>query len=176
MNFNGFLSSRLAYDATRSAKGFAVPTSEEGLAERTLIAQELDDTLVQGILAVSIQLRAAVDRLPADYAASKPRFSGVLQAMECVSRGRTARGAGTALIRRRMPVSRSGSAASGMPVVMSQLYRGGTPNDHVRFGSIADIDAPSADVRFACESGHAPGIALCLPWANNGRCVPTGDR
>ena len=51
---------------------------EERLTERTRIAQELHDTLLQGFFAVSLQLHAAVDHLPADTAA-KPRFSSVLQ-------------------------------------------------------------------------------------------------
>ena len=39
---------------------------EERLAERTRIAQELHDTLLQGVLSVSMQLHAAVDDLPSD--------------------------------------------------------------------------------------------------------------
>ena len=37
---------------------------EERLAERTLIAQELHDTLLQGFLSASMQLDVAVDQLP----------------------------------------------------------------------------------------------------------------
>jgi signal transduction histidine kinase len=51
------------------------------LAERTRIAQELHDTLLQGFLALSMQLHAAVEYLPADSSA-KPRFGSVLQAMD----------------------------------------------------------------------------------------------
>jgi signal transduction histidine kinase len=54
------------------------PFAEQRLAERTRIAQELHDTLLQGFLAVSMQLHVAVDRLPADCA-EKQRFSDVLQ-------------------------------------------------------------------------------------------------
>jgi signal transduction histidine kinase len=50
---------------------------QEHLAERTRIAQELHDTLLQGFFAVSMQLQAAVDQLPPDSAA-KPRFSDLL--------------------------------------------------------------------------------------------------
>jgi signal transduction histidine kinase len=39
---------------------------EERLAERTRIAQELHDTLLQGFLSASMQLHVATDRLPAD--------------------------------------------------------------------------------------------------------------
>jgi signal transduction histidine kinase len=54
---------------------------EERLAERTRIAQELHDTLLQGFFAVSMQLHAAVDELPADSPA-KARFSSAMQALE----------------------------------------------------------------------------------------------
>jgi ligand-binding sensor domain-containing protein/anti-sigma regulatory factor (Ser/Thr protein kinase) len=39
---------------------------EERLAERTRIAQELHDTLLQGVLSASMQLHVAADRLPTD--------------------------------------------------------------------------------------------------------------
>ena len=108
MGFNSLVSSRLQYNATRSTGDFAgiagdagvcalfPHTSaggsttnldarrEERLAERTRIAQELHDTLLQGFLAVSMQLRTAVDHLPADCAAAKPRFSDVLQLLDRV--------------------------------------------------------------------------------------------
>ena len=42
---------------------------EERLAERTRIAQELHDTLLQGFVSASMQLHVAADRLPADSAA-----------------------------------------------------------------------------------------------------------
>ena len=57
---------------------------EEQLAERTRIAQELHDTLLQGFIAASMQLHAAVDQLPADCATAKPRFSRVLQLLDRV--------------------------------------------------------------------------------------------
>jgi signal transduction histidine kinase len=47
-------------------------------AERKRIAQELHDTLLQGFLAVSMQLHAAVDRLPADHAETR-LFTDILQ-------------------------------------------------------------------------------------------------
>src|SRR5689334_12942872 len=58
--------------------------NEERLAERTRIAQELHDTLLQGFIAASMQLHAAVDQLPADCAMAQPRFSQVLQLLDRV--------------------------------------------------------------------------------------------
>src|ERR1044072_1158853 len=51
---------------------------EERLAERTRIAQELHDTLLQGFIAASLQLHAIEDQLPADCATALPRFSQAL--------------------------------------------------------------------------------------------------
>lgn len=53
---------------------------EERLAERTRIAQELHDTLLQGFLSASMQLHVADDRLPEDSPA-KPLLGRVLQLM-----------------------------------------------------------------------------------------------
>jgi len=50
---------------------------EERLAERTRIAQELHDTLLQGFLSASMQLHVIADQLPADSAA-QPALSRVL--------------------------------------------------------------------------------------------------
>jgi ligand-binding sensor domain-containing protein/signal transduction histidine kinase len=63
---------------------------EERLAERTRIAQELHDTLLQGFLSASMQLHVAVDNLPAD-APSKPRLARVLELMgQVIEEGRNA--------------------------------------------------------------------------------------
>ena len=63
---------------------------EERLAERTRIAQELHDTLLQGFLSASMQLHVTVDRLPAD-SPEKPRLSHILQLMgQVIEEGRTA--------------------------------------------------------------------------------------
>src|ERR1700733_4139028 len=73
----------------RSCRGVPKPgasveaRSAERLAERTRIAQELHDTLLQGFLAVSMQLHVAVDHLPADSAA-KERLAKALEAMDRV--------------------------------------------------------------------------------------------
>ena len=53
---------------------------EERLAERTRIAQELHDTLLQGFMSASMQLHVADDRLPPDSPA-KPLLGRVLQLM-----------------------------------------------------------------------------------------------
>jgi len=56
---------------------------EERLAERTRIAQELHDTLLQGFLSASMQLHVTVDCLPEDSPV-KPRLSRTLHLMEQV--------------------------------------------------------------------------------------------
>jgi signal transduction histidine kinase len=63
---------------------------EERLAERTQIAQELHDTLLQGVISASMQLHVAVDRLPEDLQA-KPSLTHVLQLMgQVLEEGRDA--------------------------------------------------------------------------------------
>jgi signal transduction histidine kinase len=56
---------------------------EERLAERTRIAQELHDTLLQGFLSASMRLHVAVDALPEDSPA-KPPLDGILDLMRRV--------------------------------------------------------------------------------------------
>jgi len=53
---------------------------EERLAERTRIAQDLHDTLLQGFLSASMQLHVVADRLPDDSPAKSP-MNRVLQLM-----------------------------------------------------------------------------------------------
>jgi signal transduction histidine kinase len=63
---------------------------EERLAERTRIAQDLHDTLLQGFLSASMQLHVAVDQVPADSPA-KTRLAGVLDLMSrVIDEGRNA--------------------------------------------------------------------------------------
>ena len=63
---------------------------EERLAERTRIAQDLHDTLLQGFLSASMQLDVAADHLPADSPA-KPLVNRVLELMrQVIDEGRTA--------------------------------------------------------------------------------------
>ena len=57
--------------------------TDERLAERTRIAQELHDTLLQGFVAASMQLHAAVDRLSADCS-EKQRFINVAELVDRV--------------------------------------------------------------------------------------------
>jgi ligand-binding sensor domain-containing protein/signal transduction histidine kinase len=56
---------------------------EERLAERTRIAQELHDTLLQGFLSASMQLDVAVDQLP-ESSPAKPRLIRILDLMRQV--------------------------------------------------------------------------------------------
>ena len=61
---------------------------EERLAERTRVAQELHDTLLQGVLSASMQLHVAVDQLPEDSPV-RPGLNRVLQLMgQVVDEGR----------------------------------------------------------------------------------------
>jgi ligand-binding sensor domain-containing protein/signal transduction histidine kinase len=63
---------------------------EERLMERTRIAGELHDTLLQGFLSASMQLDVAADRLPAD-SPLKPQLNHILELMAGVSaEGRSA--------------------------------------------------------------------------------------
>ena len=63
---------------------------EERLSERTRIAQELHDTLLQGFISASMQLHVAVDRLPED-SLEKPRLGRVLQLISrVIEEGRNA--------------------------------------------------------------------------------------
>ena len=66
---------------------------EERLAERTHVAQELHDTLLQGVLSASMQLHVAVDQQPPDSPAL-PAMNRVLQLLaQVVEEGRkTVRG------------------------------------------------------------------------------------
>jgi ligand-binding sensor domain-containing protein len=64
--------------------------SEERLAERTRIAQELHDTLLQGFLSVSMQVHVAADQAPAD-SQIKPILARALQLMgQVIEEGRHA--------------------------------------------------------------------------------------
>jgi signal transduction histidine kinase len=79
MGFNAVVSSRVAELGRIGANGDA----DVRLAERTRIAQELHDTLLQGFFALSMQLQAAVNDLPADSAAT-PRFTNLVQLFDSV--------------------------------------------------------------------------------------------
>ena len=63
---------------------------DERLAERTRIAQELHDTLLQGFLSASMQVHVAADRLPPDSQA-KPMLTRALELMsQVIEEGRNA--------------------------------------------------------------------------------------
>jgi ligand-binding sensor domain-containing protein/signal transduction histidine kinase len=63
---------------------------EERLTERTHIAQELHDTLLQGFLSASMQVHVAADSLPADSPA-RPTLTRALQLMrQVIDEGRNA--------------------------------------------------------------------------------------
>ena len=63
---------------------------EERLAERTRIAQELHDTLLQGFLSAAMQLHVADDKLP-EGSPAKPHVSRVLELMgQVIEEGRNA--------------------------------------------------------------------------------------
>jgi len=63
---------------------------EERLAERTRIAQELHDTLLQGLMSASMQLHLAADQVP-EGSPAKPRLGRVLQLMsQVIGEGRNA--------------------------------------------------------------------------------------
>jgi signal transduction histidine kinase len=63
---------------------------EERLAERTRIAQDLHDTLLQGLLSASMQLHVANDRL-ADDSPAKPLVNRVMELMtQVIQEGRDA--------------------------------------------------------------------------------------
>jgi signal transduction histidine kinase/ligand-binding sensor domain-containing protein len=63
---------------------------EERLAERTRIARELHDTLLQGFVSASMQMHVAVDRLPEDSPA-RPAFAHALDLMSrVIEEGRNA--------------------------------------------------------------------------------------
>ncbi len=94
MGFVSFVTTRLRDNSMRSASGLAENYGPGGgaspranftnlgepddvlLAERTRIAQELHDTLLQGFFAASLHLSAAAERLPADSPA-KPQLDDV---------------------------------------------------------------------------------------------------
>src|SRR5262249_19953865 len=61
---------------------------DERVAERTRIAQDLHDTLLQGVLSASMQLHVAVDSLPQDSPA-RPKLERTLELMgQVVKEGR----------------------------------------------------------------------------------------
>jgi signal transduction histidine kinase/ligand-binding sensor domain-containing protein len=89
--------------------------SEERLAERTRIAQDLHDTLLQGVLSASMQLHVAADQLP-DASPAKPLVGRVLEVMaQVVEEGRAAvRGL-------RAPAADSGDIAEALSAIRHEF-------------------------------------------------------
>ncbi len=87
MGFNALVCTKLNDEGTRPTTGGADfhpnENYNERLAERTLIVQQLHDTLLQGFFALSMQLQDAVNDLPADTAA-KPRFTDLVRLFDRV--------------------------------------------------------------------------------------------
>ena len=101
---------------------------EERLSERTRIAQELHDTLLQGFLSASMQLHVAVDRLPED-SPEKPRLDRVIQLVsQVIEEGRNAvRGLRTAH-----------SASLDLEQAFARIQQELAPQDDARFRVIVD--------------------------------------
>jgi signal transduction histidine kinase len=104
---------------------------EERLAERTRIAQELHDTLLQGFLSASMQVDVAADRLPEDSPA-RPLLRRALQLMaEVTEEGRNViRGL-------RIP----GDSRNTLEEVFSNLGRDLALGNPVDFRVVSHLDA-----------------------------------
>ena len=63
---------------------------EERLAERTRIAQELHDTLLQGFMSASMHVYVAADRLPAESNAKAPLTRALQLMRQVIDEGRNA--------------------------------------------------------------------------------------
>jgi len=85
MDFNDLVTSEPQNDVmpTGGSTTGLDPCALARFAERTRIAQELHDTLLQGFFAVSLRLRTTADLLPADSAV-KQQFSSALHLMDSV--------------------------------------------------------------------------------------------
>jgi len=90
VGFVSFVTARLRENPVRTASSVAEdfgPCAEAGtqeeqlLAERTRIAQELHDTLLQGFFAVSMRLRATVDLMPPE-SIEKAKLGDLLQLVD----------------------------------------------------------------------------------------------
>jgi signal transduction histidine kinase/ligand-binding sensor domain-containing protein len=101
---------------------------EERLSERTRIAQELHDTLLQGFLSASMQLHVAVDRLPQD-SPEKPRLDRVIQLVgQVIEEGRNAvRG-----------LRSDHSSALHLEQAFARIQQELAPQDDARFRVIVD--------------------------------------
>ena len=105
---------------------------QERLAERTRIAQELHDTLLQGFLSASMQVHVAADGLPEDSRV-KPTLTRALQLMaQVIDEGRNAvRGL-------RSSQSASLDLEHAFSRVPQEIAGGGPPGEKVDFRVIVD--------------------------------------
>jgi signal transduction histidine kinase/ligand-binding sensor domain-containing protein len=105
---------------------------DERLAERTRIAQELHDTLLQGFLSASMQVHVAADNLPAD-SQIKPILTRALQLMgQVIDEGRNAvRGL-------RLSHSASLDLEQAFASLQQELNMGNTKAANVKFLVIAE--------------------------------------
>ncbi|MGC4050924.1 MAG: sensor histidine kinase [Paludibaculum sp.] len=69
--------------ASPSEPKYPLPVDERA-AERTRIARELHDTLLQGFFAASLRLHSVLDDLPVDCPTTKSRLNEVLQLLDRV--------------------------------------------------------------------------------------------
>ena len=104
---------------------------EERLAERTRVAQELHDTLLQGVISASMQLHIAVDRLSEDLPA-RASFAHVLHVLgQVVEEGRARcnasarRPAMTRLMSNRHSHKSSKSLPSGRRLIFASRLKAG---------------------------------------------------
>ena len=142
---------------------------EERLAERTRIAQELHDTLLQGFVSASMQLHVAADRLPDDSPA-KPSLTRVLELMgrsstkgatpcaDCASAGarrtissRRSRACRGARRRRSAPIPRHRRGAG--PAAESADPRRGLPDRPRRRWSTRSATPAAGNVEVELEYG-----------------------
>ena len=105
---------------------------QERLAERTRIAQELHDTLLQGFLSISMQVHVAADRLPEDSSV-KPALRRALELMgQVIEEGRNAV--------RGLRSSRSASLdlENAFSRIQDELAKGNQASQNVDFRVIVD--------------------------------------
>lgn len=105
---------------------------DERLAERTRIARELHDTLLQGFLSASMQVHVVADRLPADSQV-KPLLTRALQVMrQVIEEGRNAvRGL-------RLSSSASLDLEQAFATMQQEFETGNNPDAEIEFRIIAE--------------------------------------
>jgi ligand-binding sensor domain-containing protein/signal transduction histidine kinase len=101
---------------------------EERLAERTRIAQELHDTLLQGVISVSMQLHVVADQIPADSAA-KPALNRILNLMGRVTEDGRSAVAGLRSLE---------NSSTDLGHAFSEIHQQFDPQNHIGFQVIAE--------------------------------------